>query len=119
MVEFAGKTWTDVFGRYNSGTYNNQWMIVDYKRFKPGQPLKDDLLWVLEQLPSLVEAGDMTDRLRSQTYWPSYNCPAFPNVFNLSGQVRVRSPSYQKEKNETNDSFYVARFYGSLFKQIQ
>lgn len=82
----SGKTWTDVFGRYNSGTYNNQWMIVDYKRFKPGQPLKDDLLWVLEQLPSLVEAGDMTDRLRSQTYWPSYNCPAFPNVFNLSGQ---------------------------------
>ena len=48
----SGKQWAQVFKRHNSGTYNNQWMIVDYKLFKRGQSLKDGLLWVLEQLPS-------------------------------------------------------------------
>ena len=71
----------------NSGTYNNQWMVVDYKKFKPGKPLADGLLWVLEQLPSYVEARDMTSVLRSQLYWPSYNVPYFSAIFQLSGQA--------------------------------
>jgi len=81
----TGKEWTEIFGRHNSGTYNNQWMIVDYKRFKPGQPLGDGLLWVLEQLPTLVVSRDVTDTLRQQTYWPSYNSPYFESIYNLSG----------------------------------
>lgn len=80
-----GKQWTEVFARHNSGTYNNQWMVVDYKLFKPGKPLRDGLFWVLEQLPSLIESKDMTDVLRAQSFWPSYNTPFFPSVFNLSG----------------------------------
>jgi len=32
--------------------YNNQWMIVDYKRFIPGETdLKEGLFFVLEQIP--------------------------------------------------------------------
>lgn len=27
----------------------------------------------------------MTDTLRKQSYWPSYNCPAFKTVYNMSG----------------------------------
>ena len=60
-------------------------MVVDYKLFKPGKPLRDGLFWVLEQLPSLIEAKDMTDTLRTQAFWPSYNSPYFTSVFNLSG----------------------------------
>ncbi len=33
------KSWHDVFYKYNSGTYNNQWIVTDYKLFTPGQPL--------------------------------------------------------------------------------
>lgn len=60
-------------------------MVLDYKKFKPGQPLRDGLLWVLEQLPSVVESKDVTDRLRTESFWPSYNTPYFPSIFNLSG----------------------------------
>jgi hypothetical protein len=81
----VGKEWTEVFSRHNSGTYNNQWMIVDYKLFKPFKPLRDGLFWVLEQLPTLIESRDATDVLRSQSFWPSYNSPYFPTIFNLSG----------------------------------
>lgn len=35
-----------------SGTYNNQWTVVDYKLFTPGQELPNtDVLWILEQVP--------------------------------------------------------------------
>jgi len=38
-------------GRYkNSGTYNNQYMVVDLKRFEPKQRLAPGLLWVVEQV---------------------------------------------------------------------
>ena len=33
-------------------SYNNEWMVVDYKLFQEGgKELSDNLLWVLEQIP--------------------------------------------------------------------
>ena len=31
-----GREWRNAFVQRNSGTYNNQWMIIDYKKFTPG-----------------------------------------------------------------------------------
>ena len=31
LAEF-GSQWSLMFEKYNSGTYNNQWMIVDYNK---------------------------------------------------------------------------------------
>lgn len=70
-----GRTWCSLFERYNSGTYNNQWMILDYKLFEPGKPLQPDTFWVLEQLPGIVEKADKTELLEEQRYWASYNIP--------------------------------------------
>ncbi|XP_037078571.1 LOW QUALITY PROTEIN: putative phospholipase B-like 2, partial [Pollicipes pollicipes] len=75
-----GQEWTSTFSRYNSGTYNNQWMVVDYKRFKRGDTsLRPGVLWVLEQIPGHIMADDVTHVLqRQQQYWPSYNSPLLP-----------------------------------------
>ncbi|XP_003790002.1 putative phospholipase B-like 2 [Otolemur garnettii] len=81
-----GATWADVFKRFNSGTYNNQWMIVDYKAFIPGGPSPGSkVLTVLEQIPGLVVVADKTAELYQKTYWASYNIPSFETVFNASG----------------------------------
>ncbi|GFR04137.1 putative phospholipase B-like 2 [Trichonephila clavata] len=80
-----GKQWVTLFSIMNSGTYNNQWMILDYTKFQPGKPLEDGLFWVLEQLPGYLHSEDVTDVLRKQNYWPSYNVAYFKDIFNMSG----------------------------------
>lgn len=82
----SGSEWVNYFSNYNSGTYNNQWMVVDYKKFTPGSTkLNDGLLYVLEQIPGMIKSMDATHFLQEQSYWPSYNSPYFPDIFNASG----------------------------------
>lgn len=81
-----GRAWADIFSMYNSGTYNNQWMIVDYKIFTPGQEhMKQGLFTVLEQIPGMMVTADKTEELLKRGYWASYNIPYFEEVFNASG----------------------------------
>ena len=53
-----GGEWGDFSMRYNSGTYNNQYMIIDTNLFTVGEPLKDNTLTVVEQMPNNVAVGD-------------------------------------------------------------
>lgn len=34
-----------------SGTYNNQYMVLDLKRVELQKSLHDDALWIIEQIP--------------------------------------------------------------------
>ncbi len=43
-----GKEWFEYFKQHNSGTYNNQYMIIDYKLFEPNNGLKPNTLWIIE-----------------------------------------------------------------------
>ncbi len=36
----SGKEWVDKFFVFNDGTYNNQWMITDFKQFTSGSSPK-------------------------------------------------------------------------------
>ncbi|XP_060577603.1 putative phospholipase B-like 2 [Ruditapes philippinarum] len=81
----TGNNWAETFSLYNSGTYNNQWMVIDYRKFTPGFAPYQGFLTVLEQIPGTVKYDDKTDVLREQTYWPSYNIAYFPEIFNKSG----------------------------------
>ena len=60
----TGSEWGGVFERANSGTYNNQWMVAEPKSGR---------LWVTEQLPGKVTSNEVTEQVRSQGYWASYN----------------------------------------------
>eukprot|EP00795_Rhopilema_esculentum_P015337 gene15337-6558_t len=83
--------WCYMFEKYNSGTYNNQWMVVDYKLFKPESPLQPNTLWILEQIPGTIHMGDMSMKLQYQTYWASFNVPYFPYIYNLSGFASAKA----------------------------
>ena len=66
----SGRDWYNYVSAYNSGTYNNQYMIVNMGLFKPGTALPSDLLWVIEQIPTYVAGGDVTQQLE-RGYWVS------------------------------------------------
>ena len=36
----SGQEWVDKFFTFNDGTYNNEWMITDFKQFTPRTPPK-------------------------------------------------------------------------------
>ncbi|XP_061842417.1 putative phospholipase B-like 2 [Nerophis lumbriciformis] len=82
----TAKGWAELFSKYNSGTYNNQWMIVDYNNFAPGKTdLMKDLFVVLEQIPGQIIFTDKTEELLQKGYWASYNIPYYEDIFNASG----------------------------------
>lgn len=85
--------WAQTFGLYNSGTYNNQWIIVDMKRFTPGRLIASDTLWILEQIPGYLYGGDQSAHLQEQKYWASYNIPFYPFIYNMSGYNRYSDNS--------------------------
>jgi hypothetical protein len=80
-----GNDWTAYFAKYNSGTYNNQWMVTDTKLFQPGQPIAPNTLWILEQIPGFTKSGDVTPVMLSQGYWRSFNVPYFKYIYDLAG----------------------------------
>lgn len=49
----SGLQWAEAFGRHNSGTYNNEWVVVDYKQFHRGKEVQPEtgIIHVVEQMP--------------------------------------------------------------------
>ncbi|XP_002752163.2 phospholipase B-like 1 [Callithrix jacchus] len=84
MMADSGKKWADIFSKYNSGTYNNQYMVLDLKKVKLNRSLDKGTLYIVEQIPTYVEYSEQTDVLR-KGYWPSYNIPFHEKIYNWSG----------------------------------
>lgn len=90
LMASSGSEWFDYFARENSGTYNNQWILVDFGRFYEWKMSNDlhvpsNVLWIGEQAPGLIITKDMTEYLFESTYWASYNRPYFAEIANVSG----------------------------------
>lgn len=84
----SGEEWAQTFSKYNSGTYNNQYMVLDRSKVKLGRSVDDGALTVVEQIPGLVEYSDQTQALR-RGYWPSYNVPFHKKIYALSGYGKM------------------------------
>ena len=81
----SGKEWAETFIRHNSGTYNNQYVIVDTHKFERGVKPTKDLLWIIEQFPGMYEMTDVTDQLVRDGYFPSINSPWHDNLYEIAG----------------------------------
>jgi hypothetical protein len=87
-VGVDGESWVANYCRYNSGTYNNQYMVVNMNLYVKGMAAKDlpdGLLWVTEQMPGMCPYLDVTSVVRNMTYWQSFNRPYFPEVYVEAG----------------------------------
>eukprot|EP00048_Salpingoeca_helianthica_P007766 m.114714 g.114714 ORF g.114714 m.114714 type:complete len:459 (-) comp14430_c1_seq2:72-1448(-) len=96
--------WTALFEKYNSGTYNNQYIVVDYNlvEVSRGRPLPPNTVWIVEQLPNYTRSGDVTAFLNrpGKQFWPSYNIPFFQDIYNMSGYPAMAARSDQYSYTE-------------------
>jgi hypothetical protein len=107
----SGYNWAETFAKYHSGTYTNQWMVLDHSKFTPGAAPQAGFFVVLEEVPGTVRYEDQTDVLVSKKYWPSYNYPYYDNIQVLSGYERLCT------KNSDNCYDHVPR--ANLFRANQ
>lgn len=122
MLAANGSAWARFLARENSGTYNNQYMVVNLKRFVPHkvgiftlpvdwsttvlqlcatmaiqpQELQDNLLWVVEQIPGKVTAADLTHALWLG-YWPSFNVPYFSDIYQASAYPDFANKTHHRD----------------------
>ena len=110
-----GKIWCEIFQRLNSGTYNNQFMILDLKLIDTkNKEISDGALYIIEQLPGYCEVGDVTKYLR-KGYWPSYNVPYFMKIRELAGVLDIL-----KERPDLYDSYdYSGCCRANIFRRDQ
>jgi len=87
----TGNHWTSLFSERNSGTGNAQWMVVDYNTFIPNEPLKDNTVWLLEQVPGITEQKDISGVLRNKGYFASYNRPYFTQIRDETGHTAAQA----------------------------
>jgi hypothetical protein len=77
----SGADWAQWFSRHNSGTYSNQWMVLDSKTWISGSPIlpNSGLLTICSQLPGRMKTEDVTSYLVPvkeggvMGYWASFN----------------------------------------------
>lgn len=83
MMANNGQDWGRIFEKYNSGTYNNQYMILDLKKVELKKRIHTGALFIVEQIPTMVRYSDQTNILQ-KGYWPSYNIPFDEVIYNMS-----------------------------------
>eukprot|EP01034_Spumella_vulgaris_P030526 gene30526-37762_t len=86
-----GQSWAETFSLYASGTYVNQWMVIDFDRFVPFSDPLPGFLTVLEEVPGYIHFEDLTSVLTAQEYWPSYNNPYFADIAEVSLNAQLCS----------------------------
>ena len=83
----SGQEWTNYFKRENSGTNNEQVMILDMNKIHlKNKTIDDEALMIIEQMPKYTETVDVTDHLRNG-YWPSYNVPFVDKIYKDMGNT--------------------------------
>mmetsp|Transcript_63301 Transcript_63301/g.181596 ORF Transcript_63301/g.181596 Transcript_63301/m.181596 type:complete len:746 (-) Transcript_63301:60-2297(-) len=83
--------WTTLFARQGTGFPSAQWMVVDYNKFTPGMSIPENTLRLLEQVPGLIRHDDISQTLRDNRYWASYNRPYFAEIRQASGHTAAEN----------------------------
>ena len=85
----SGEEWIEIFKKENSGTYNNQFQVLDLNKINTiNKTIDEKAFMIIEQLPEYTESGDVTQYL-TKGYWPSYNIPYFKTIYEKSGYIET------------------------------
>ena len=81
-------SWADMYFKHRSGTYNDQWLVVDFNSYNASKgdfSHAKDIIWMIEEFYTLTSAIDVTQELLvPQGYVASYNAPYNKTLWELS-----------------------------------
>ena len=83
-ISNSSKEWVENFIKYNSGTYNNQFMVLDKNKVNLiNKTIDYDAFYIVEQLPGFTKINNVTSFLKFG-YWSSYNVPFDKEIYEKS-----------------------------------
>ena len=83
-ISNSSKEWVENFIKYNSGTYNNQFMVLDKNKVNLiNKTIDYDAFYIVEQLPGFAKINNVTSFLKFG-YWSSYNVPFDKEIYEKS-----------------------------------
>jgi len=83
--------WTSMLSHEGTGFPSSQWMVVDFNRFTPGTPITQDTVRLLEQVPGIIRHDDVSQLVRENGFWASYNRPFFSAIRDVSGHTDAQA----------------------------
>lgn len=88
LLSTTQQEWVNMFFAYRSGTYNNQWLLIDFKNYNASKndlSQAQDIIWMVEEFYNLTSVQDVTQELLiPQGYVASYNIAYNEAIYNLS-----------------------------------
>ena len=89
-ISNSSKEWAENFVKYNSGTYNNQFMALDKNKINlVNKTIDIDAFYIIKQLPRFTKINNATHFLKFG-YWNSYNVPFDKEIYKRSAiQERI------------------------------
>lgn len=93
--------------KYNSGTYNNQWVMLDLKKFDNGET--EDMIWVTEQIAGKASSVDATESTLQRGFFPSHNLPSIWEVWQVSGYPAQAKKNFTKNFSDSPRAKMFAR----------
>ena len=98
-----GPSWANYFSTHPSGTYTNQWQVLNMNLFVQGQQTPPKNLFTLvEEIPGTIVSEDVTEVLYKQNYWASYNIPYFQEIYIESGNKAACDLGTKTSNNTDN-----------------
>ena len=83
-ISNSSKEWVENFVKYNSGTYNNQFMALDKNKVNLiNKTIDYDAFYIVEQLPGFTKINNVTHFLKFG-YWSSFNVPFDKEIYEKS-----------------------------------
>ena len=111
----SAEEWTSIFKKENSGTYNDQYMILDLNKINlKEKKIPEKSLMIIEQLPGETDINDVTEILK-KGYWPSYNVPYSDKIYTKSGYKII----LDSNKDLYKDCDYNNCSRANIFKREQ
>lgn len=90
------RSWAKAYGYLAGIAGAKQWLVVDYGKFKENQRLANDTVWLVESLPRLQRANDVTHVLERSGFVEVHAVPHFADIRKAYGLPEDGPGSYQE-----------------------